>query len=223
MNVETNVAKSFFHDYTDGEKQIAALFGMTGLFPTPKPTTLPERFISQVAGQTGFTLDHFAGSGTTGHAVINLNREDNERRKYILVEVGHHFDTVLLPRIKKVVYSPAWKDGKPVSRSGSTQLLKYIRLESYEDTLDSLEVTPRSSEQEGLLSQSPALAEDYRLRYALGGGNVRQRLPAGQTFHRPFCLYPVCGAGRYSPGSTGRSARNLQLPHRPARRISTAD
>jgi adenine-specific DNA-methyltransferase len=45
--VETNVAKSFFHDYTDGEKQIAALFGATGVFLTPKPTTLPARFISQ--------------------------------------------------------------------------------------------------------------------------------------------------------------------------------
>ena len=50
-------------------------------------------------------LDYFAGSGTTGHAVINLNREDNGNRKYILVEIGHHFETVLLPRMKKVTYS----------------------------------------------------------------------------------------------------------------------
>ncbi len=39
QDVETNVAKSFFHDYSDGEKQLAALFGQTALFPTPKPTT----------------------------------------------------------------------------------------------------------------------------------------------------------------------------------------
>ena len=57
-------------------------------------------------------LDFFAGSGTTGHAVINLNREDDGQRKYVLVEIGDHFDTVLLPRMKKVVYSPDWKDGK---------------------------------------------------------------------------------------------------------------
>ena len=43
------------------------------------------------------TLDYFAGSGTTGHAVINLNREDGGRRKFILVEMGEHFDTVLMP------------------------------------------------------------------------------------------------------------------------------
>jgi adenine-specific DNA-methyltransferase len=48
-DVETNVAKSFFHDYTDGEKQLAALFGKAGIFPTPKPTTLTVRLVSQVA------------------------------------------------------------------------------------------------------------------------------------------------------------------------------
>ena len=58
-------------------------------------------------------LDFFAGSGTTGHAVINLNREDGGRRKFILVEMADYFDTVLLPRIKKVAFSPEWKDGKP--------------------------------------------------------------------------------------------------------------
>lgn len=63
---------------------------------------------------TGIVLDYFAGSGTTGHAVINLNREDNGNRKYILVEMGDYFDAVLKPRIKKVVYSKDWKDGKPV-------------------------------------------------------------------------------------------------------------
>ena len=47
-------------------------------------------------------LDFFAGSGTTAHAVINLNREDGGRRKYILVETNEYFDTVTLPRVKKV-------------------------------------------------------------------------------------------------------------------------
>jgi adenine-specific DNA-methyltransferase len=58
-------------------------------------------------------LDYFAGSGTTGHAVINLEPQDGGRRKFILVEMGDYFDTVLLPRIKKVTFTPEWKDGKP--------------------------------------------------------------------------------------------------------------
>ncbi len=185
-DVETNVAKSLFHDYTDGEKQIAALFGVTGLFPTPKPTTLPRRFISQTSTQTSLILDHFAGSGTTGHAVVNLNRKDGGSRKYILVEVGHHFDTVLLPRMKKVVYSPDWKDGQPISRNGSTQCFKYIRLESYEDTLDGLELTPRADEQGALLAGNPALGEDYRLRYALGQETSESACLLGKHFTDPF-------------------------------------
>ena len=56
------------------------------------------------------------GSGTTAHATINLNRQDGGKRKYILIEMGHHFDTVLKPRILKAVYAEKWKDAKPVSR-----------------------------------------------------------------------------------------------------------
>ena len=138
------------------------------------------------SGENASVLDFFAGSGTTGHAVINLNREDGDERKYILVEVGHHFDTVLLPRLKKVIYSADWKDGKPVSRDGSTQLFKYIRLESYEDTLDSLELTPPDSAQQDLLARNPALGEDYRLRYALGEETAGSACLLGKYFTDPF-------------------------------------
>ena len=61
--------------------------------------------------------------------------------------MGRHFDTIILPRMKKVVYSKDWKSGKPVSRNGVSQLFKYIRLESYEDTMDSLVVAPPSQSQ----------------------------------------------------------------------------
>ena len=135
---------------------------------------------------SGTVLDYFAGSGTTGHAVINLNREDDGQRKYVLVEIGDYFDTVLLPRMKKVVYSPDWKDGKPVSRKGVTQLFKYVRLESYEDTMDSLEVTPPSGAQQDLLAENPALVEDYRLRYALGVETAGSACLLGKAFADPI-------------------------------------
>ena len=89
--------------------------------------------------KNSFCLDFFAGSGTTGHAVINLNREDKGNRKYILCEMAHYFKTVTKPRIEKVIYSEDWKDGKPVSRKGISQCFKYIRLEQYEDTLNNLQ------------------------------------------------------------------------------------
>ena len=90
-------------------------------------------------------MDYFAGSGTTAHAVINLNREDSGRRKFILMEVNDYFDTVLLPRIKKVVYAPKWRDGRPVEAATAEEiqnaphLIKYHRLESYEDSLDNIQ------------------------------------------------------------------------------------
>ncbi len=80
-------------------------------------------------------MDFFAGSGTTAHAVINLNRHDEGRRKYILVEVADYFDTVLLPRIKKVVFSDKWKDGRAQEGQGISHFVKYFQLEQYEDTL----------------------------------------------------------------------------------------
>ncbi len=133
-------------------------------FSNPKPT----RLIRQVAflSEADIILDFFAGSGTTAHAVINLNREDGGSRKYILVEMGDYFDTVLVPRIKKVVYSKDWKDGKPVSHDGISHMFKYIRLESYEDALNNLELK-RSNAQQRLLDEHPAFREDYMLRYML--------------------------------------------------------
>ena len=106
-------------------------------FATQKPVKLIERCVSLTGATT--ILDFFAGSGTTGHAVINLNREDGGDRKYILIEMGEHFDTVLVPRLKKVIYSKDWKDGKPQSRNtGVSHCFKILRLESYEDTLNNL-------------------------------------------------------------------------------------
>ena len=90
----------------------------------------------------GVILDFFSGSGSTGHAVINLNREDGGKRKYILCEMGEYFDTATKPRIQKVIYSKDWDGGKPVSREGSSHCFKYMRLEQYEDTLNNLIIQP---------------------------------------------------------------------------------
>ena len=85
--------------------------------------------------------------------------------------------------MKKVVHSPDWKEGKPVSRRGTSQLFKYVRLESYEDTMDSLELKPLASD---LLKENPALAEDYRLRYALGVESAGSASLLGEHFVDPF-------------------------------------
>lgn len=165
--VETNVSKSVVNDYTDGEKQLTDLFGKTRVFGGPKPTTLIRRFCLQAASQHNIVLDFFVGSGTTGDAVINLNREDKGRRKYILIEMGDYFYTVLKPRIVKVVYSESWKDGKPIAReTGISHCFKYLRLESYEDTLNNLHFDESPIRDKALATKN-ALKEDYMLHYLL--------------------------------------------------------
>jgi adenine-specific DNA-methyltransferase len=114
----------------------------------------------------GTVLDYFAGSGTTGHAIINLNREDEGKRKYILVEMGNYFDEVTKPRIQKAVYSKDWKDGKPVSKEGISHAFKYIRLESYEDATNNLEFQ-NDLEREKALEGNSEFRKEYMLRYWL--------------------------------------------------------
>ncbi|GJQ23378.1 hypothetical protein BIY37_12675 [Candidatus Brocadia sapporoensis] len=142
------------------------IFGIPEFFSNPKPKELIIHLINFSTTKNDLTLDFFAGSGTTAHAVINLNREDGGKRKYILVEMGQYFDTVLKPRIQKVVYSKDWKDGKPVSREGISHMFKYMKLESYEDTLDNL-IIKRDKKQQKALTSSKTAKEEYMLGYWL--------------------------------------------------------
>ncbi len=121
-----------------GTNMLSDIFGKT-MFTFPKSLYAVIDCI-KIANckNDDIVLDYFAGSGTTAHAVININREDSGNRKYILVEMGEYFDTVTKPRIEKVMYSENWKDGKPVSRKGSSHAFKYLCLESYEDTLNNI-------------------------------------------------------------------------------------
>ena len=143
----------------------------------PKSVFTTRDCIFAVSDSDALILDYFAGSGTTGQVVINLNREDGGQRKFILVEMGDYFYTVLLPRLKKVTYSPDWKDGKPKYSAKTKEakrfprILKVVRLESYEDTLNNL--TPkRTSAQQDVLdfpeaNGSDSFKEQYLLRYML--------------------------------------------------------
>lgn len=186
-----------------GTKLLQDMFGTRDLdFAYPKSLfTLTETLGITTRGEReDYVLDYFAGSGTTGHAIIHLNREEGGNRKYILVEMGDYFDTVLLPRIKKAVYSKDWKNGKPVSREGVSHMLKYIRLESYEDSLNNLELS-RTREQGELLEHNPTMREDYVLRYMLDveSKNGASLLGLGQ-FEDPFNYKIKVGTG--SAGET---------------------
>tara|TARA_R110002073_G_scaffold2938_3_gene19168 strand:+ start:7803 stop:11201 length:3399 start_codon:yes stop_codon:yes gene_type:complete len=134
-------------------QEFDALFGEK-VFKNPKNWKDILRVSRYLNVSKGIVLDFFAGSGTTGHAQINLGREGGDPSHFILVDMGSSFKTVLLPRLKKTVYSGVWRDGEPEDRtSGVSQCIKYFALESYEDTLGNLALN-RPSGQQSLLDAS---------------------------------------------------------------------
>ncbi|MDY6297000.1 MAG: DNA methyltransferase [Alloprevotella sp.] len=131
--------------------------------------------------QSSIVLDFFAGSGTTGHAVIEHNRDnENANHKYVLCEMGDYFNSATRPRIEKALYSRDWRDGKPISRNGISQCFKYIRLEQYEDTLNNLEIKKQQTDW-----RDDEFHESYLLSYMLDT-ETRDSLLNLKMFINPF-------------------------------------
>lgn len=87
----------------EAKKEMLAIFDGKATFDTPKPRRLIE-FVLKIAGdKDALILDSFAGSGTTAHAVLNMNRADGGNRRFILVEMGDYADTITAERVKRVI------------------------------------------------------------------------------------------------------------------------
>ncbi len=187
-----------------GANELRALFTGTLPFRNPKPTGLIEELVPFVASGSAVVADFFAGSGTTGHAVINLNRDDGGTRKFVLVEQGEYFDTVLLPRMAKVIACPEWKDGKPKPGVAmqvadgedaeahwsvrSPKLVEVLRLERYEDSLDALELPAEADARRG--GQMSFADEPLRYVYEAAAGKSSVALNHAQLA-KPFdCTIP---------------------------------
>ena len=87
----------------DGTRELQELFGTGGVFPQPKPTKLVKFLLAILRRKDAIVLDSFAGSGTTGHAVLALNKEDGGNRKFILVECEKYADTTTAERVRHVI------------------------------------------------------------------------------------------------------------------------
>ena len=87
----------------EAKKEMLAIFDGKATFDTPKPHRLIE-FVLKVAGnENALVLDSFAGSGTTAHAVLNMNKADGGHRKFILVEMMDYADSITAERVKRVI------------------------------------------------------------------------------------------------------------------------
>ena len=165
---------------------IKNLFNNKKVFNNPKYYLLIGRLLRLIGDTESMFMDAFAGSGTTGHAVIYLNREDKGNRKYILCEMAEYFNSVTKPRIEKVIYSEDWKDGKPVSRKGISQCFKYIRLEQYEDTLNNLQLKNQRIDFDNENGKGD-FEETYFLRYMLDT-ETKGDLFNLEWFKNPFAM-----------------------------------
>ena len=87
----------------DAKKEIKQIFGGEMPFNTPKPYRLIERVLQIASDPDSIILDSFAGSGTTAHAVLNMNKADGGHRKFILVEMMDYADSITAERVKRVI------------------------------------------------------------------------------------------------------------------------
>lgn len=94
----------------EAKKEMLAIFNGHATFDTPKPHRLIE-YVLRIAGtDTTLILDSFAGSGTTAHAVLNMNKADGGNRKFILIEMMDYADSITAERVKRVI--SGYGDGK---------------------------------------------------------------------------------------------------------------
>lgn len=87
----------------EAKKDLLSIFGGKVTFDTPKPARLIERVLTIAASPDSIVLDSFAGSGTTAHAVLNMNKADGGNRRFILVEMMDYADSITAERVKRVI------------------------------------------------------------------------------------------------------------------------
>ena len=87
----------------EAKKEMLSIFDGRATFDTPKPVRLIEFILKIASDPETIVLDSFAGSGTTAHAVLNMNRADGGHRKFILVEMGDYADSITAERVRRVI------------------------------------------------------------------------------------------------------------------------
>jgi len=164
-------------------KEIEDYFGSVNIFDTPKPVELIKNIITLGSGVKDTVLDYFAGSGSTADAILRLNSETKSNRKYIMIEIDEHFDTVMKIRIQKLMFSKKWNKGKPENVDGIYHCFKYQYIEQYEDTLNNIEFISDN----GVIQKSLDRYPDYFISYILDNETrgSSSRLSTDQ-FKNPF-------------------------------------
>ena len=158
-------------------------------FDFPKAVALVENSILACVGkgkEDKTILDFFAGSGTTAHAAINLRRSTNPSLRFIIVEQGEYFDTVIKPRVQKLTFTPNWKAGKPTSNQGGlSSIYKVIKIEGYEDTLNNIALKKPLTTADLFSVSNEDVQNEYLVKYMLDMES-KSSLLSTDSFRKPF-------------------------------------
>ena len=156
-------------NHTQGASMELRKLGITR-FDTPKPTRLIERILQIASTPDSIILDSFAGSGTTAHAVLNMNRADGGHRKFILVEMMDYAGSITAERVKRVIDGYG-EDKKAVEGAGG-QFSYY-------------ELGPVLLLPDGNLNEEVGAQEIREYVYYM---ETKEPLPAGQSKDEPYFM-----------------------------------
>lgn len=100
---------------SDAKNDLIKIFEEQKVFDYSKPHNLVSHIINIISDKNSIILDSFAGSGTTAHAVLNLNKQDQGNRKFILIEMENYAETITAERVKRVI--KGYADNEPTGGS----------------------------------------------------------------------------------------------------------
>lgn len=125
------------------KKDIKLIFDGDASFVTPKPKELLTYLLTIGSKKDSIILDSFAGSATTGHAVLNLNKSDGGNRKFILLEMEDYCESITTERIKRVI-SGYGEGAKKVDGAGGAFDYFELGLPLFDELLNLNEEVPTS-------------------------------------------------------------------------------
>jgi len=128
QTAKTTWVNKEFHSIT-GTRELTEILGKS-LFDFPKPEMLIRQIIEIGTDNNDIILDSFAGSGTTAHAVLNLNNQDGGNRKFILIEMENYADSVTAERVKRAVkgYGNSQTSKSGLKKEGTGGSFNYYQL-----------------------------------------------------------------------------------------------
>lgn len=161
----------------DGAEELDQIVGKGHGFDTVKPMKLIKKLIQVWCRPTGLVIDPFAGSGTTAHAVLELNKETDAHRRFVLIEQGntekgdHYAKTLTAERIRRVI-DGNWVSGRKEPLPGG---FRFIELKREKIDADAVNTLAREEMIDLLLTSYWDKSEKAK--------SYLRRLPVGQHRH----------------------------------------